>query len=151
LFFEQLQHYAKKEMRDDLRLLFKWDREEVGADKTRRDDKANEWLGALIDKNHKDHETADKLDVARRNVTHYFLNILQLNEEGYVTERFLRGMCKAVGTSVLDVNFPLEKVLVQNILKQEGKKETHISDEVGKLKEKFDKLKHLSSETSFRK
>jgi hypothetical protein len=50
LFFEQMQDYSSKEMRDDLRRLYSWDREDVGQDKEQRDAKAEQWINNLEEK-----------------------------------------------------------------------------------------------------
>ncbi|MHC4461253.1 MAG: hypothetical protein ACYS6W_04815 [Planctomycetota bacterium] len=151
LFFEQLQVYSSRDMRDHLRMLFKWDREEVGKHKSQRDKKAKEWVKALFDKKHKKHKSADDLDAARRHVTHYFLNILQLYESGYVEERFLKEICQAVSVNVLYVNFPLEKAIREHIDEQEKIPLDKTKETLEKLKKKFQKLQELSKNGRWRK
>jgi hypothetical protein len=150
LLFEQLQDYASKDMRDHLRILFKWDREKVGKDKSQRDAKAKGWVETLFDKEHGEHEDADNLDEARRHVTHYFINIHQLWESGYVEEYFLKGVCRAASISVLDINFPLEKALKEYLDKQDGILPEKTKETLEKLKKKFEKFKELSKDDNFR-
>lgn len=151
LFYTLLREYASTEMRDDLRMLYKWDREKVGKDKSRRDEEAQKWITALSNDENKDRQKdADTLDAARRHVTHYFLNILELKKSNYAHRRFVKGMCKAVGTKVLDVNFPLEKALIEHLGQQDKMPPAEVDETIKKLRKKFEELKKLSKNAQVR-
>lgn len=133
LFFEQMQDYASKEMRDDLRRLYSWDREEVGQDKEQRDAKAEQWINNFEEKKYTCvRERADELDLARRHITHYFLNLLLLRKAGYVGRFFLREFCRSVGTEILDINFALEKALIRYLGEKDKKSQKEINKSIKK-------------------
>jgi hypothetical protein len=82
--------------------------------------------------------------LARRHITHYFLNLLLLRKAGYVGRFFLREFCRSVGTEILDINFALEKALIRYLGEKDKKGHKEINKSIKKLERKIKKLKKLS-------
>jgi hypothetical protein len=89
-------------------------------------------------------ERADELDLARRHITHYFLNLFLLRKARYVRRFFLREFCRSVGTEILDINFALEKALIRYLGEKDKKSQKEINKSIKKLEGKIKKLKKLS-------
>lgn len=153
LFSERIQEYASERMCKHLRLLFKWYRENCDKDPDKAEELAAKWVEDLFSSDGRKaraRKHAEDMDVARRPVTHYFLNIYQLYDSGYVREDFVTAICENLGTSILDVVLPLEKALIRHIADEEDWDKPKITERINELTSKFHWLKELSSGASFR-
>lgn len=99
LLFQLLREYAKPDMLRALRTLRNWKAEQGDEEK---------WRKALENADPK----AQEVDLARRCVSHYFLDALKLYESDYVIKRFLRVVGSKDGINILyDIVEPLEYAL----------------------------------------
>ena len=135
-------------MRDALRLLFEWGTERgKKADGAKLQEKANSLVTDLFKKGQSKNakaKKADEIDLARRRATAYFMNILQLQESGYISEHFVQQMCKSVGTRILDILEPFEKALIEHIARRDKEEKDDVARKIEKLENDFAKLRAWS-------
>jgi len=146
LFAIQMRDYASKEMRDHLRILFDWRRKDgarIEGDQLK--DKARDWVRSLFNAaGGPSVDEAEKIDLARRHITSYFMNLLCLEKAGYISEYFVRKICESVSAGVLDVVGPLEEALIEHIGRSDKRSESNVAKDIKRLHTDFERLRILS-------
>ena len=139
LFFELMHRYDSDDMVNALRNVWSWDRKTVGEDKSKRNEKAKEFV------NNKAQEDSCALEFnqARRKVTHYYLNVLGLGQLKYLKESVIKRIFIEIGAEILDVLEPLE---IENIKNHQAKNETQKKKAINELKRDFKKIRRIVNE-----
>ena len=154
LFFELIREYSKDIMLEDLKIVFDWGRKYNYSDELYDNNKKNEQMEEAAKKyanalypsggQQVDEET-DRLNKARRHVTHYFLNISDLVQGGYVKKSFAKRICDAIATDVLKRDLYLENALIDKLGELDKKNSAKIKDSKKNIKDAFNWLITLSN------
>ena len=156
LFFELIREYSTNRMLKDLQIIFDWSRKHNYSDEfydkneenKEMEEAAKQYANALYPSDGKQVDKyKDRLNKARRHVTHYFLNISDLVEGKYVDNSFAERICFAVGTDVLKRNLYLENALIDKLGELDKRQKNEIDSSKENIKRAFDQLITLSKRT----
>lgn len=139
LFFELIHRYDSDNMGNALRKVWKWDKDRVGKDKSKRREKAKEF----VENKAKGDSHALELNQARRKVTHYYLNVLRLGQLKYLNKSVIEHIFKEIGSEILDVLEPLEVEIIQN---SQAKNNIQKQKAIIALKKDFEEIRRIVNE-----
>jgi hypothetical protein len=143
LFVELMSKYAKEEMRNDIRSLCGWGRENnKNLQGKELKEKAQNWITSLNSGN----VEADKIDLSRRHVTYFFDTLSRLQELKYIDENLVKGICEGMSPRIIDIIWVLGKARIINIGEIENHNRKSINKRVERLKGTLEKIKNKIDE-----
>jgi hypothetical protein len=136
LFWELMNQYDSKETHKAVKSVWNWDRKEVGQDKSKRDEKAKEFVNK---KNNEDKKALD-FNLKRRRVTHYYMNVLRLKQLGYISKNAAKTIFKDIDVKILDILEPVEKAIIEDDKKDDTQR---MNKAIKKLEEDFSEIRNI--------
>lgn len=134
LFSELIHRYDLEEMHEALKDIWNWGEPHLKGGKL--EDEAK-----MIAESRNSNKKAGKIDQARRRVTHYYLNVLQLKRLRYIIKDVAVWIFEEIGVNILNVLEPLEKALIRDKNKDNQPK---IDEEIKRLEKDFNEIRELA-------
>lgn len=134
LFSGLMHRYDLEGMHEALKDIWNWGEPYLKSGKL--EEEAKKIIGSRnIDKN------TSKINQARRRVSHYYLNVLQLKRLRYINKDVTGWIFKEIGADILDVIEPLEKALIGD---KNGDNQSKINEEIKQLEKDFNEIRDIA-------
>lgn len=137
LFWELMKQYDSKGTHKAVRSVWNWDRKEVGQDKSKRVEKAKEF----VNKRNNEDEKALDFNLKRRRVTHYYMNVLRLKQRKYISEEVAMTVFKDIDVGILAVLEPIEKTIIEH---DKRDKPDEMKEAIKQIEKDFNEIRNLA-------